>query len=140
MVENAHCDLEGLLRTMRSDPMERTGVSVNVKPQTVSRLLRHYSWSLLNLAIGVDGLTDFKRQCGKDYLGETVCFGEAVCCRVSVRIQSEMEPRWEADGMLLRKLDLYDGAIVDTPKGQLWQKVSMLFRGMEQMRIATDIV
>ena len=31
VVENAHCHLEGLLRTMRSDLMEKTGVNVNVK-------------------------------------------------------------------------------------------------------------
>ena len=31
MVENAHCEMEGLARTRRSDPIERTGVSVDVK-------------------------------------------------------------------------------------------------------------
>ena len=31
MVENTHCDLEGLVRTRRVDPIERTGASVNVK-------------------------------------------------------------------------------------------------------------
>ena len=31
MVENTHCDLEGLVRTTRFDPIERTGASVNVK-------------------------------------------------------------------------------------------------------------
>ena len=35
------------------------------------------------------GLSDFKRQCGKDYGGESL--NEAVCCGVSVRIQHEME-------------------------------------------------
>ena len=77
------------------------------------------------------GLTDFKRQCGKDFVDES--FREATRCRVSVRIQSELESRWEAD---LGKLDLSDEAIVDTTKGQLWQEVSMLFRDTEQMRIA----
>ena len=31
VVENAHCHLEVLLRTMRSDLREKTGVNVNVK-------------------------------------------------------------------------------------------------------------
>ena len=31
VVENAHYHLEDLLRTMRSDLMEKTGVNVNVK-------------------------------------------------------------------------------------------------------------
>ena len=31
MVENTHCDMEGLVRTKRSDPIERTSVNVNVK-------------------------------------------------------------------------------------------------------------
>ena len=31
MVENTHCDMEGLARTRRSDPIERTGTSVDVK-------------------------------------------------------------------------------------------------------------
>ena len=44
----------------------------------------------------------------KDYVGETACFGEAICYRVPLRIQTKMEPRWEADGVFLGKLDLSD--------------------------------
>ena len=63
-----------------------------------------------------------KRQCGKDYVGESL--REAICCRVSVRIQSEMESRWKADCVFMEKLDLLDEVIV----------------GGEKMRIADDIV
>ena len=54
------------------------------------------------------GQTAFKRQRGKDYVGETACFGEAICCRIPLRIQTKMVPRWEADGVFLGKLDLSD--------------------------------
>ena len=50
------------------------------------------------------------------YVGETACCGEAICYRISLRIQTKMEPRWEADGVFLGKLDLSDEVIVGTPK------------------------
>ena len=85
-------------------------------------LVRKWAWSSTKFAIDVAGLPDFKRRCGKDYVGESL--REAICCRVSVRIQSEMESRWKADGVFLGKLDLSDKAIV----------------GVGQMRIAAEIV
>ena len=63
------------------------------------------------------GQTAFKRQRGKDYVGEAACFGEAICCRIPLRIQTKMEPRWEADGVYLGKLDLSDEVIVGRPTG-----------------------
>ena len=122
MVEDTHCDLEGVVRTRRSDPIERTGASVNVKTLLAPWLVRNWAWSSTRFAIDVAGLSDFKRQCGKDCVGESL--REAICCRVSVRIQSEMESRWKADGVFLGKLDLSDEVIV----------------GVGQMRIADDIV
>ena len=116
-MENAHYHLEGLLRTMRSDLMDKTGVNVNVKSLLAPWLVRHCAGSLTRFAIGVDGQTAFKRQRGKDYVGETACFGEAICYRVPLRIQTKMEPRWEADGVFLGKLDLSDEVIVGTPEG-----------------------
>ena len=56
------------------------------------------------------------------HVGESL--REAICCRVSVRIQSEMESRWKADGVFTVKLDLSDEVIV----------------GVGQMRIADDLV
>ena len=41
VVENAHSHLEGLLRTVRSDLVEKTGVNVNVKSLLAPWLLRH---------------------------------------------------------------------------------------------------
>ena len=117
VVENAHCHLEGLLRTMRSELMEKTGVNVNVKSLLAPWLVRHCAWSLTRFAIGSDGQTAFKRQRGKDYVGETACFSEAICYRIPLRIQTKMEPRWEADGVFLEKLNLSDEVIVGTPKG-----------------------
>ena len=117
VVANAHYHLEGLVRTMRSDLMEKTGVNVNVKSLLAPWLARHCAWSLTRFAIGADGQTAFKRQRGKDFVGETACFGEAICYRVPLRIQTKMEPRCEADGVFLGKLDLSDEAIVGTPKG-----------------------
>ena len=58
----------------------------------------------------------------RTYVGESL--NKANCCRVSVRIQSEMESRWKADGVFMGKLDLSDEVTV----------------GVEQMRIADDIV
>ena len=117
VVENAHYHLDGLLRTMRSDLMEKTGVNVNVKSLLAPWLVRHCSRSLTRFAVGTDGQTAFKRQRGKDYVGETACFGEAICYRIPLRIQTKMEPRWEADGVFMGKLDLSDEVIVGRPKG-----------------------
>ena len=64
-----------------------------------------------------DGQTAFKRQRGKDYVGETACFVEAICYRIPLRIQTKMDPRWAADGVFLGKLDLSDEVIVGTPQG-----------------------
>ena len=122
MVENTHCDSVGLVRTARSDPIERTGASVNVKSLLAPWQVRNWASSASRFAIDVAGLSDFKRQCGKDCVGESL--REAICCRVSLRIQLEMESRWKADGVFLGKLDLSDEAIV----------------GMGQMRIADDVV
>ena len=117
VVENAHYHLEGLVRTLRSDLMEKTGVNVNVKSLLAPWLLRHCAWSLTRFAIGADGQTAFKRRRGKDYVAETACFGEAICYRIPLRIQTKMEPRWEADGVFLGKLDLSDEVIFwDTPR------------------------
>ena len=101
-----------VVRTMRSDVMEKTGVNVSVK----SLLARHCAWSLTRFAIGADGQTAFKHQRGKDNVGETACSGEAICYRVPLRIQTKMEPRWEADGVFLGKLDLSDEVNVGTPR------------------------
>ena len=84
--------------------------------------MRNWDWSSTRFAIDVAGLSDFKRQCGKDYVGESL--REAICCGVSVRTQPEMESRWKADGVFLGKLDLSDEVMV----------------GVGQMRIADDIV
>ena len=110
MVENTHCDMEGLARTRRSDPIERTGASLDVKLLLTSWLVRKRIWSSMGFAMDVAGLSDFKRQC-KDHVGESL--NEAICCRVSVRIQSEVESRWKADGVFMGKLDLPDEVIVD---------------------------
>ena len=79
--------------------------------------MRHCAWSLTRFAIGADGQTAVKRQRGKDYVGEAACFGEALCYRIPRRLQTKMEPRWEADGVFLGELDLSDEVIVGTPKG-----------------------
>ena len=92
VVQNAHYHLEGLLRTMRSDLMEKTGVNVNVKSLLAPWLVRRCAWSLTRFAMGAGGQTAFKRQRGKDYVGETACFGEAICYRIPLRIQTKMEP------------------------------------------------
>ena len=117
VVENAHYHLEGVLRTMRSDLMEKTGVNVNVKSLLAPWLVRHCAWSLTRFAISADGQTAFKCQRDKDCFGETACFGEAICYRIPLRVQTKMEPRWEADGVFLGKVDLSDEVIVGTPKG-----------------------
>ena len=99
MVENTHCDMEGLVPTRRSDPIEKTGASVDAKSLLAPWLVRNSAWSSTGFAIDVAGLSDFKRQCGEDYVGELS--NEAICCRVSVRIQREMESRWKADGVFM---------------------------------------
>ena len=115
-MENAHYHLEGLLRTMHSDLMETTGVNFNVKSLLAPWLVRHCAWSLTRFATGAGGQTAFKRQRGKDHVDETACVDEAICYRIQVRIQTKMEPRWEADGVFLGKLDLSDEVIVGTTK------------------------
>ena len=102
---------------MRSDLMEKTGVFVNVKSLLAPWLVRHCAWSLTRFAIGADGQTAFKRQRGMDNVGETACFGEAICYRIPLRIQTNMEPRWEADGVFFGMLDLSGEVIVGTPEG-----------------------
>ena len=114
MVENAHYRLEGLVCTLCSDLMEKTDVNVNVKSLLVPWLARHCAWCLTKFAIGADGQTTFKRQRGKDYAGETACFGEGICYRIPFRIQTKMEPRWEADGERHR-----DNTIVSTKNRQI---------------------
>ena len=104
MAEHTHCDMEGLART---------GASV-VKSLLTSWLLRKRVWSSTGFAMDVAGLSDFKRQCGKRYVGESL--NKAICCRVSVRIQPEMESRWKADGVFMVKLDLSDEVIVGVEK------------------------
>ena len=89
VVENAHYHLEGLLRSMRSDLMEKTGVNVNVKSLLAPWLVRRCAWSLTRFAIGADGQTAFKHQRGKNYVGETACFDEAICYRIPLRIQTK---------------------------------------------------
>ena len=101
---------------MRSDLMEKTGVFVNVKSLLAPWLVRHCAWSLTRFVIGADGQTAFKRQRGMDNVGETACFGEAIFYRIPLRTQTNMEPRWEADGVFLGKLDLSGEVIVGTPE------------------------
>ena len=67
---------------MRSDLMEKTGVNDDVKSLLAPCLVRHCAWSLTSFAIGADGQTAVKRQRGKDHVGETACFGEAICYRI----------------------------------------------------------
>ena len=121
MVENTHGDMEGLARTRRSDPIGRTGASVDVKSLLTSWLVRKRVWSSMGLPWM---LLDY--QISNVNVAKTVgeSLNKANCCRVSVRIQLEMESRWKADGVFMGKLDLSDEGIV----------------GVENMRIANDIV
>ena len=119
MVENTHTVT---CKDWRSDLIEGTGANIDVKSLLTSWLVRKRVWSSTLFAMDVAGLSDFKRQCGKDYVGESL--NKAVCCRVSVRIQSEMESRWKAEGVFMEKLDVPDEVIV----------------GVAQMRIPGDIV
>ena len=77
-MENTHCDMEGLVRTRLPDPIERTGASVDVKSLLTPWLVRKRVLSSTGFAIDDAGLSDFKRQCGKDYVGESM--NEAICC------------------------------------------------------------
>ena len=54
MVENTHCDMEGLARTRRSDPIERTGASVDVKSLLTLWLVRKRVWSSTRFAMMLD--------------------------------------------------------------------------------------
>ena len=105
-----HCHLEGLLRTMRYDLMEKTGVNVNVKSLLTPWLVRHCAWSLTRFAIGAVGQTTFKREMSCFFVGPSVT-------RIPLRTQAKMAPRWEADGVFLGKLDLSDEVIVGPSKG-----------------------
>ena len=68
------------MRTRRSDPIERTGASVDVKSLLTPWLVRKRVWSSTGFPIDDGGLSDFKRQCGKDSVGESL--NEAICSRV----------------------------------------------------------
>ena len=102
---------------MRSDLMEKTGVNVNVKSLLAPWAGETLRVEFCEIRHRCRWANSFRRQRGKDYAGETACFGEAVCDRIPLRIQTKMEPRWEADGVFLGKLDLSDEVIVGTPKG-----------------------
>ena len=115
VVENAHNHLEGLVRTSRYDLMENKGVDVNVKSLLAPWLVRHCAWWLTRFAVGAHGQLVLKRQRGKGNAGETACCGEALCYRISFLVQTKMEPKWEAAGVIL--LDLLDEVIVGTPNG-----------------------
>ena len=92
-MENARYHLESLPRTMRSDGKDKCD-----RQFLAPLFVKHYAWSLAKFAIGADG--------------ETACFGELL----PNPSQTKMEPRWEADGVFLGKLDLSDEVIVGTPK------------------------
>ena len=110
VVENVHFHLKAFLRTMRFDPIDKTEASVNVKSLLEQWLMKHCAWSLTRIIIDVAGLSDFKGQCGKDCVGESL--GVTSCSRR------------KADGVFLGTLDLSDETIV----------------GVGQMRTAADIV
>ena len=97
------------MRTKRSNPIEWTSASVDVELLLTPWLVRKRVWSSTGFAIDA-GLSFFKCQCGKDNVCDSL--NETNCCRVSVRIQPEMESRWKADGVFMGKLDLSDEVIV----------------------------
>ena len=72
--------------------------------------MKHWAWSLTRFVIDFARLPDFKRQCDKYCVGESL--GETSCSRR------------KADGIFLRKLDLSDETIV----------------GVGQMRTTADIM
>ena len=72
MVENTHCDMKGLARTSRFDPIERRGVSVDAKSLLTPWLMRKRVWSSTVFAIDDAGLSDIKRRCGKVCVGESL--------------------------------------------------------------------
>ena len=92
MVENTRYDLEGLVRTRRSDPIEGTGASINVESLLAPRLVSNWAWNSTRFAIDVAGLSDFKRQCGKDYVGELLREPS------DIEYQFEFNLRWNHDG------------------------------------------
>ena len=110
MVDNVHLHLKALLRTMRFDPIDKTAASVNVKTLLEPWLVKHRAWSLTRFVIDFVRLSDFKRQCDKYCVGESL--GETSCSRR------------KADGIFLEKLDLSDETIV----------------GVGQMRTTADIM
>ena len=93
---------------MRSDVMQKTIVNVNVKSLLAPWLVSHCVWSLMRFAIGADGQTAFKRQRGK-----ATRFGEAICYRIPLQLQTKMVSRWDSDGVCSWSGDV----IVGTTKG-----------------------
>ena len=123
MVENTHCDMKGLARTRRSDPIERTGASVDVKLLLTSWLRENGFGVRRCLPLMMPDSQISNVNVARSIVGESL--NEAICCfGLSVRIQAEMESRWKADGVFMEKLDLPDEVIV----------------GGEKMRIADDSV
>ena len=110
MVDNAHLHLKALLRTIRCDPIDKTAVSVNIKTLLEPWLVKHCAWSLTRFVIDFARISDFKRQCDK------YCVGES--------LRETSGSRRKADGMIMGKLDLSDETIV----------------GMGQMRTTADIM
>ena len=53
----------------------------------------------------------------KTMLAKRHAFAKSSVYRIPLRILTKMEPRWEADGVILGKLDVSDEVIVGTPKG-----------------------
>ena len=94
VVDNVHLHLKALLRTMRFDPIDKTAASVNVKTLLEPWLVKHCAWSSTRVIIDVARLSDFKRQCDKYCVGESL--RETSCSRR------------KADGMILGMLDLSD--------------------------------
>ena len=95
VVENAHYHLEGVLRTMRSDLMEKTGVNVNVKSLLAPWLVRHCAWSLTRFAISADGQTAFKRQRDKDLSWRN---GMSLAKPSVAESRFESKPKWNLGG------------------------------------------
>ena len=87
--------MEGLLRTMRSNLMEKTGVNVNVKSLLAPWLVRHCLWRLTRFAIGADG----HKQLSSINVAKTVLAKRHALAKPSV-IESRFEskPKWNQGG------------------------------------------
>ena len=83
-----HYHLEWLMRTMRYDLMEKTGVNVNVKSLLALWLVRHCAWSLTRFAVDADVQTAFK--------GEMSC--HAFVGPSVTESRFEPKPKWHRDG------------------------------------------